>query len=721
MFKKIQLEKREAAIKKQLLNRIKDAVQSLVQPGIPKISKGPTLGHTDNTNALCSSLEAVLIHGLRDSLGERFSSLLADPDRMPIPNFWPVVLTMSHRDLIQQVSQLSFITSEVGKGRAWIRLALNQGQLLSYLTVLMQDETTLKDYYKSTAFVRDCEYPDMMIRVLQPIASIPFNFATNAAVLNTWTQTPLVLAGVWIRSGAQDYVSEPVLEGTDVASTFVDQGMEGMDIPSVETPIYDQMFDIIMSGTPETSFISDNIENKEKPEAEWGEEEQEKQKEEEEVVKFKAAQNKHVSQGQVEHDGGGVINTGDIQAVHCDKEIRSSAKNDDSGKQEQKGSDETEVQEASGPLEELEESKKWVHRSLSVTLSVSDDGSSLLNSWNQDVPEYKSLFSALEAPQESVPPSIVSIAALPSIQVGTTGQSDKEASRHTRTDSLVSPGELEELNYEVLPRHHHSVDELLKPASLFSDTTKLLPNYLRITTEEGLDAQQYKCYQCQSYIGMIYGQARLCVYDSHYYCCHCHDGEEMVIPSRVVGNWDMRTHPVCTQTGNWLLSMQNQPLVDVRTANPKLYTHVDQMAEMQLLRTQLLYIRAYIFTCNTETVPQQLRRMVWPREYLYEHVHLYSINDLVLVNTGQLVTLLRHVVKWGKTHIFKCSMCSSRGFYCELCKESDIIYPFQLGLAYTCGKCSGVYHTSCAKSWQECPRCARRKARQLTQDRDAPH
>lgn len=57
-------------------------------------------------------------------------------------------------------------------------------------------------------------------------------------------------------------VSDPVLAATDVASTVMDERTEGMNIPIVETPVSDQMFDMIFGGTPETSFIS-NMESRE--------------------------------------------------------------------------------------------------------------------------------------------------------------------------------------------------------------------------------------------------------------------------------------------------------------------------------------------------------------------------------------------------------------------------------------------------------------------------
>lgn len=57
-------------------------------------------------------------------------------------------------------------------------------------------------------------------------------------------------------------VSDPVLAATDVASTVYDDQAPGMDIPVASTPISDQMFDMIMGGTPETSFISDYMQKK---------------------------------------------------------------------------------------------------------------------------------------------------------------------------------------------------------------------------------------------------------------------------------------------------------------------------------------------------------------------------------------------------------------------------------------------------------------------------
>ncbi|KAK8740633.1 hypothetical protein OTU49_003003 [Cherax quadricarinatus] len=669
-------ERREASISASLVTRLQEAVQSVLQPGGADCNYGvqntvsgalgPIIGHSDNTNALCNVLEAIFIHGLRDSLGERMSSFLgSDPDRMPVPNFWPVVLIISHRDLIEQVSELSFISSEVGRSRAWVRLAINQGQICSYLSVLLHDSRTLKDYYRRTAFLRDAERSDIMLRVLQPVSALTFNLATNAAVLNTWTQTPLVLAGLWAPS-VQVVVSDPVLAATDVASTVYDEHSTYMNSTSIcETPISDQMFDMIIGGTPETSFINDYMEKHKKVDS---------------------------------ADSEGIPRPSEIKANNAE-EVNNDKDNFTAPCKEESDLDDHSKSETNLDDSILPNQKNQFENSLTNALSNrvymrewSDD--SFSRSMNEEAPEYKRLFSDFGS---DVPFSIVPGLAV--VEVDQLSPTTSSPSGAVSNESSLSEF-AEKLNYEILPQQLPSQE----------DTSRLLPLLTRLTSEEGLDSQQYQCHQCKSYVGMIYGKPRVCNYDSRYYCYECHEDETALIPARILHNWDFSAHPVCTANARWLAAIHHQPLIDLRTLNPKLYCHVEDLAEMQMLRTQLLYVRAYLFTCRSG-VGEQLRKMLWPREHMYEHVHLYSVADLQLVASGQLVPRVRQAVTFGREHISQCEVCSPRGFICELCSDTEIIYPFQLGNTYTCAVCYGVYHAVCARGRRKCPRCVRRAAR----------
>lgn len=61
----------------------------------------------------------------------------------------------------------------------------------------------------------------------------------------------------------QHLASDPILAATDVASTVQDdQESAAIDINIPSTPVTDQMFDMIIGGTPETSFISEYMEQR---------------------------------------------------------------------------------------------------------------------------------------------------------------------------------------------------------------------------------------------------------------------------------------------------------------------------------------------------------------------------------------------------------------------------------------------------------------------------
>ncbi|NXG53530.1 PKHM1 protein, partial [Psilopogon haemacephalus] len=56
-----------------------------------------------------------------------------------------------------ELEQLLFISTDVGRCRAWLRLALNDGLLECYLKLLLRDSSPLPDYYQPPALLRDAE------------------------------------------------------------------------------------------------------------------------------------------------------------------------------------------------------------------------------------------------------------------------------------------------------------------------------------------------------------------------------------------------------------------------------------------------------------------------------------------------------------------------------------------------------------------------------------
>jgi hypothetical protein len=156
----------------------------------------------------------------------------------------------------------------------------------------------------------------------------------------------------------------------------------------------------------------------------------------------------------------------------------------------------------------------------------------------------------------------------------------------------------------------------------------------QIMTERGLDEQDYKCVQCGRPIGLIYGKSRVCKLDGSNYCLDCHQDDKAIVPSRILHNWDFSRYSVSKANKRQLELTEHEPLLDLKTADPLLYELIPQVKECLQLRTQLFYLHAYLFTCQ-EQVALELRRMVWPNDHLFEHIHLYSTADLFQVSASQ--------------------------------------------------------------------------------------
>nr|XP_040057604.1 pleckstrin homology domain-containing family M member 3 [Gasterosteus aculeatus aculeatus]XP_040057605.1 pleckstrin homology domain-containing family M member 3 [Gasterosteus aculeatus aculeatus]XP_040057606.1 pleckstrin homology domain-containing family M member 3 [Gasterosteus aculeatus aculeatus]XP_040057607.1 pleckstrin homology domain-containing family M member 3 [Gasterosteus aculeatus aculeatus] len=241
-----------------------------------------------------------------------------------------------------------------------------------------------------------------------------------------------------------------------------------------------------------------------------------------------------------------------------------------------------------------------------------------------------------------------------------------------------------------------------------SVTTSFLSILTCLAVEKGLTAQSFRCAGCQRPVGLSKGKAKVCFYSGWYYCQSCHQDNAFLIPARLLHNWDTSRHKVSKQAKEFLEFVYEEPLLDVQQLNPCLYEHCEPLSTVLRLRQQLQSLRAYLFSCRA-TVAEDLRRRIFPREYLLQHIHLYSIADLQQVIDGKLAPFLSKVIKFASAHVFSCSLCREKGFICELCHNEQVIYPFQESATKRCDVCGAVFHAECRQKAQPCPRCVRRE------------
>lgn len=257
------------------------------------------------------------------------------------------------------------------------------------------------------------------------------------------------------------------------------------------------------------------------------------------------------------------------------------------------------------------------------------------------------------------------------------------------------------------PRDQMGGHELRK-SKRQSVTTSFLSILTTLSLERGLTAQSFKCAGCQRSIGLSNGKAKVCNYSGWYYCSSCHVDDSFLIPARIVHNWDTSKYKVSKQAKEFLEYVYEEPLIDIQQQNPMLYGHAEPLATVVRLRQRLKSLRAYLFSCRA-AVAEDLRRRIFPREYLLQQIHLYSLADLQQVIEGKLAPFLGKVIKFATSHVYSCSLCSQKGFICEICNNGEILYPFEDISTSRCESCGAVFHAECKEKSVPCPRCVRRE------------
>lgn len=645
--------------------------------GAPGVEEGGPVGNCDESMTLCSVLEAVFLHGLKDSLLNRVTEVLSGPDfdAMPQPSFWGPLLVFSHRQIIDQIQALSQLTTEVGYCRAWIRLALNEGLLASYLCSIRRDNSALKPYYNRSAFIRDADYVEVAQRLVESLEYIHFELACNSSLLNFWSNTPLLLAGIW----SPPMKSCPVFSAVDIAKTITTGLTDNENFDEVETASSIGSLGSFNSSQSALNSVAAITED--------------------EALKIILANKKSNKIG-IEH-------------------LTNSSKNTLPLKEEEEPQQQN-MQEATGADKRISNISSPKHDVQTDTLPDIDDSAIENTTQNHE--------TSLDTSATTVGNSLIRrLGWSTSFEDCESSLTSPVISNDSATDAPRTPGDGP--TYDSIIQSYHTagnasvpdLEEFLKKYPIKQTTNnttkmqsenKVVINFDeqlgKLPREKGLDVQNYGCIECGHAIGMSFSKAHVCSYSGDYYCSKCMSQTEYIIPSRVIHNWDLKHYPVCNKAAEYLQDCAI--LLDLKTLNPRIYMAVDTMAQLQSLRIQLNLLRAYLFTCR-EPIIESLQKKVTPRDYLYEHVHQYSVSDLLDIPNGTLAQQLQKVVEFARNHVINCWLCSQKGFICEICNNPKVIYPFDMESTYRCGACNAVFHAKCLNANKPCPKCERRRKR----------
>ncbi|XP_060220176.1 sorting nexin-29 isoform X1 [Meriones unguiculatus] len=139
---------------------------------------------------LCAQFEAVLQHGMKRSRGlaltaaaiKQAAGFASKTETEPV--FWFYVKEVLNKHELQRFYSLHHITADVGRGRAWLRCALNEHSLERYLHMLLADRARLSTFYEDWSFVMDEERSSMLPTMAAGLNSILFAINIDNKDLN---------------------------------------------------------------------------------------------------------------------------------------------------------------------------------------------------------------------------------------------------------------------------------------------------------------------------------------------------------------------------------------------------------------------------------------------------------------------------------------------------------------------------------------------------------
>ncbi|KFP76214.1 Uncharacterized protein KIAA0226-like, partial [Acanthisitta chloris] len=222
-------------------------------------------------------------------------------------------------------------------------------------------------------------------------------------------------------------------------------------------------------------------------------------------------------------------------------------------------------------------------------------------------------------------------------------------------------------------------------------------------------AQNFTCVGCGTPIESKYiRRLRYCDYLGKYFCDCCHSYAQSAIPARILSKWDFKKYYVCNFSKHLLDSIWQHPIFNVSCINKTLYTKSKEMDRVREAQEQLFHLKKLLKTCRFgESVLKEFEQVP---SHLTEELHLFSLDDLVKIKRGQLLPVLKDILKSSTSHVDGCELCQAKGFICEFCQSADLLFPHQISKCKRCTECKTCFHKACFKSGG-CPKCLRISAR----------
>ncbi|XP_060083920.1 pleckstrin homology domain-containing family M member 2-like [Ylistrum balloti] len=165
--------------------RLKDRIIASVAKSVKSIQEyqvacgcGEDPVYLTNTDRPCQRLtenfDHVFLHGLRHiNYG-----------------YWKVVKEFTRKDAVKEISRLRNITTDLGRGRAWLMMTLNECVLESYIRCYLDNKKLVKKHYVREAFVLDDQRMNVLLTLTSGLEHAIFQLDIDVPYLDLGTYPP---------------------------------------------------------------------------------------------------------------------------------------------------------------------------------------------------------------------------------------------------------------------------------------------------------------------------------------------------------------------------------------------------------------------------------------------------------------------------------------------------------------------------------------------------
>ncbi|XP_052821239.1 pleckstrin homology domain-containing family M member 2-like isoform X2 [Mya arenaria] len=162
-------------LKDKIIANVAKAVKSIQELHVLSSSGTVRLGNYDwQCHRLCEHLDHTLLHGLRHVT----------------PGYWKIVSEFTHKDCVKQIRRMRNVTTDLGRGRSWLLMALNECLLESYLRCYQFNHSLVEDFYVRDALVRDQDRFNVLLTLISGLENTEFYLDCDVPYLDLCIYPP---------------------------------------------------------------------------------------------------------------------------------------------------------------------------------------------------------------------------------------------------------------------------------------------------------------------------------------------------------------------------------------------------------------------------------------------------------------------------------------------------------------------------------------------------